>query len=143
MTRAEIIDRLEKAGVPDRELDAAIMRHVGDAPHEGPRPLQDWKYEGSGRWHLSEFNQPHPGYTILAPAYTASLDAAIALVEKMLPGWRWTVFGPHPDFTERFAHADLWKRDPSVMITEPVSEKAATPALALLLALFRAMESGK
>jgi hypothetical protein len=71
-----------------------------------------------------------------APYYTASLDAAIALVERQLPGWRFKV---GQRMKMRFV-ASYW----AVIIPQegriPFFHGASeTPALALLSALLRAL----
>ena len=61
----ELIERLEKATGPDRELDLAIWAACG----------------GSGG--------PDNGFLDWRPALTASIDAALDLVERKLPGAWW------------------------------------------------------
>ncbi len=61
-----LIERLERATGPDRDLDIAIGEAVGAADHGWPayhRPFKDW-----------------------AKHYTASIDAALTLVPE---GFRW------------------------------------------------------
>lgn len=67
------------------------------------------------------------------PFYTASIDAALALVERMLPGWPWVA-------------SSLGEEDcPSAAVTTPDGDfddftcSAATPPLALLAALLSAL----
>lgn len=63
---------------------------------------------------------------------TSSLDAALALVREKLPGWAWSVTSS--TFEVHF-HAVLWTR------AEPQqSAQAATPPLAILAALLRALK---
>lgn len=61
--------------------------------------------------------------------YTSSLDAVLALVTEKLPGW----------------HKKLEEREPLVWIASigRFQAEAITPALALLLALLRAIEGEK
>jgi len=74
------------------------------------------------------------------PAYTASLDAALALVERLLPGWL--------PYVEKLRD-DRWFAGIRVDETAYVGSRsafAATPALALLSALLSALtakEQGK
>jgi len=105
MRRAEIIERLEKADGPDRELDHAI-----DAMLPTGVPRHVWR-----------------------PIYTASLDAAIALVERTLPGYIWSV----SDGDEHGPNALVHRPDDK----SPVGDMAATPAIALLISMFRALEA--
>ena len=107
----DLIERLEKATGPDREIDTAIEE------------LFDPSFRDS------TLRQ--------ATRYTASLDAAVALVEKMLPGWACgfdagsktsiAFVDPH-DFADRFLGARY-------------TAQAATPAIALLIALLRALSN--
>lgn len=75
------------------------------------------------------------------PGYTASLDAAVALVEKMLPGWNFTVASTKVPGDAR-PWADV--ASPAWIAGENDAEQGegygATPAIALLIALFRALE---
>lgn len=64
-TISSLLSRVRAARGPDRELDARI-----DAALFGGRAARD-------------FTGDDP-----APCYTASIDDAVALVERALPGWR-------------------------------------------------------
>ena len=85
MRRAEIIERLEKAEGPDRELDADIDIFLfgGETVWKQANYTMEM-YPASRRAsknHVGGFANEH------VPLYTASLDSAIALVERTLPGW--------------------------------------------------------
>jgi hypothetical protein len=63
MTKVDLLARLEALTGPDRQVDADIHTHL-----------------------------MLPGAMIAQfPRYTGSLEAAVALVEQMLPGWWWRV----------------------------------------------------
>ncbi len=64
-----------------------------------------------------------------APHYTSSLDAAVAFVSEMLPGWHWKVYGADGN-----AEGSLY--DPN---ETNVYAFAATPPLALMAAALRAL----
>lgn len=107
-TLADLIARVEKLEGPDRVADKWLAALYG--PSGGPR----------------------------APYYTASLDAALALVERVLPDWRWSLFS--------------WSADPNgpfvacMACDEPVtmsvsSDGRRSPAVALILALLHALEA--
>lgn len=172
MTRAEIIERLEKADGPDRELDAEIMfdlfaKPVGQKSDGGPvgyiwpEDNPSWnfgiRFPGKDREWFAKCRSRIDGETLLVerdgafvlmnairiPALTASLDAAIALVERTLPGWYWragrTSLFPngwanlhefHPDHT-----------DPGKNEFGYTGGKVPNPACALLVCLFRALEA--
>lgn len=122
MTNAELIGRLESGEGGDRKLDALILAAVA-APVE------------AHRWQI-----------------TTSLDDAMRLVEKTLPGWWWTLDNTHPDFwTKGWSYP--WGADLRGPITwsafdgcpEPVfesyrSDNAPSAPRALLIALLRALE---
>lgn len=122
---ADIIERLEKATGPDRELDAVIKLAVaGHMIADGAEVTNVIAVVGG---HLND--EP--------PAFTASIDAAIALVERML----------RPDHPGMTVNLDgVYSGDHSYWyaeITWPSSERrglAHTPASALLRALFRALQ---
>lgn len=115
----DLITRLSKLDAPDREVDALIGKLF--FPDEAKS--------------FFDFN---------APAYTASIDAAIALAERVLPGWKWRV-GRTEVFPNGWAY--VHKYDPSncdrIDEAACADGKAATPAIALLIALLRAKEASK
>jgi hypothetical protein len=164
-----LIERLEKATGPDRELDAAIWAAtlprdgVGidgyglpDGAHYEYRPCEDGRVEMlvslNGERGVTRANRP-------SPEYTASLDAAVALVEKVLPGWWWQIGSCHvsddarlcPDFgspvhgerlLQQFGQIEGYS-DPSVYwqeLTDVDLRPSGRPAIALCLALLRAKE---
>lgn len=109
MTRSELIAALEKATGPDALLDADIWQEIG-------RP-DTRTYDGRG--------------CILV--YTASIDAALALVPEGL-GWG-IPFGPctaHDGNKER----RWWEAEVGPHLAE-----GATPAIALCIAALRAREA--
>ncbi len=94
---ADLISRLEELEGPTLEADMAIE----DA-----------------------FPSLRPGQPM--PRYTASLDAAVALLERVLPGWRWAV--------DSNGYADV--RSYSSM--KEAFGTAQTPAIALCIAVLKA-----
>ena len=74
-----LLERVEAATGPDREIDTEIARAFGWTP-PGINPAL-WEGKETPSWWAT------PGFGM--PAYTSSLDAAIALVERVLPGWSW------------------------------------------------------
>ena len=104
---AAIISRLEAATGPNYEIECSIHEMCGEQ-----RP-------------------------IIPSPYTASLEAAIALVERMLPGWRKSVgenlhHGYWQGRVYRFQDDDIFER---------YGHHDTAPAIALLLAMFRALEA--
>lgn len=157
---SELIARLEKADGPDRELDRAIMalfytrerRYIGcrcdpSCCPEGAHLDEVWVDPDTDRWRTTA----RDGFE-----FTASLDAALALVERVRPDLCVENLGEmSPDCGPLAGHwlAQLRPRKPRPRVTsltpeairasldafEPVS--APTHALALLLALLRTYEA--
>lgn len=78
MTLAEIRDMLDAATGPSREIDGSIARAFKLFPEyclDGPELCGDAAaWAGGGEWWI-------------APRYSSSIDAALALVARLLPGW--------------------------------------------------------
>lgn len=70
--------------------------------------------------------------------YTSSLDAITALVERTLPGWTWGLNGADPEL-DSVCVSELWRGDPNHAPMQRAYAESATPALALCLALVRAI----
>jgi hypothetical protein len=68
------------------------------------------------------------------PAFTGSIDAALALVERVLPGWGYTIEAAMPGLG---VSVHLWPPRPTV--DEGEEGEGPTPALALILALINAL----
>lgn len=95
---ADLKRRVEEARGPDTNLDVAL-------------------------WCLDPTD---PEEESAIPSYTASLDAAVTLVERAAPGWTWRVDGGHGSRPG----SDLWLRP-----NEYYDGTGATPALAVLSGL--------
>lgn len=119
---ANLLSRLQGLTAPDREVDRSIAKQF------------DWP---DTEWSALEH--------AFAPAFTASLDAAVALCERVLPGWKkhmWDagVFGSilptaavlEPDFVRKSI-----KGEPYIK----VDGEGPTPAIALLIAILTALEA--
>lgn len=130
---ADIIERLEKADGPSRKLD----RDIAKAEKWYPDDIQDVGF------YIDPAKGCRGGEIYTPPAYTASLDAAIALVERMLPGW-----------TTKHHTADSTpgqQRWHFYVARHPADRDGArsphefcgigSPVIALLIALFRALEA--
>lgn len=135
-----VIERLEKATGPDRELDARIHAII-------ELPSSDWEAceksiisgDGLVTWHYLNKSQ----ITARAPSYTASIDAAIALTERMLPGWarvfKYLASQSAYVFLIEYERGEdgLWWHNTGEHLKIKASHK--TEPLALLLALFKAL----
>ena len=122
----ELAERCERASGPDRELDAAIARAIGFGC-----VAQDPQASGDGwiAWTGPHFRS---GPWERLKAYTASVDAAMALVPKGLM-FELTTTGFKPGATVCGS---------SISDTHEGSY-AATPALALTAACLRALAHRK
>lgn len=146
---AALIERVEKADGPDLLLDALIeieaRRQTAYAAGLNDQTRAKWQPVGSSGEVESGGTRYH------SPEYTRSIDAAVALIERVLPGWVHGYSGIQPglmsDKDKPFI-ADLG--GPVTLVTydsfpEPTCEafggSGATPALALLHALLRALQS--
>lgn len=108
MTISSLIKRLEEATGPDRELDADLAIAC-DLISE-----REW-------WSTDYLKFG------LVPCYTASVDAAIALAERVLGPVGWNVQGNTNIFYSSVAGH--------------TSRSKATPAIALCIAVLRALEA--
>lgn len=136
-----LIARVERLEGPDREVDClvdALVRLRGPFVIVGPPTYDPPRF----------FCNPNPeidwiGYDLLnvSPHVTASLDAVVALAERVLPGWRWgvmTAVGPESRRGPFMATLDCPESSGFGMNAR---DAHATPALALLLALLRAVQA--
>lgn len=104
---ANLLSRLEGLTAPNREVDLEV--HMSLAPDLYPE----------GSWSWDDKNLP--------PHLTASLDATVALCERVLPGYDWTV-----DKSGGRGFAG---------VGQSFNEEAATPAIALIIAILTALEA--
>lgn len=81
-----LLERVEAATGPDRELDGDICEALGLLPVGAFRLIDP--IIGTAR--TGRFATGACTYWI-APEITASLDAAVALIGNQLPGWWWTI----------------------------------------------------
>ena len=156
---APIIEMLEKLDGPDREVDARIA-YIADVG-EGEGGL-NWRkvvetHDFEWKKLVSRMDVRTSVWSSLILPYTASLDATIALVEKMLPGWGYQHGKPLGDrghyasvFRERGdkefgflpGHFDDYRGDLTEKDyqTRPRSSYRPNGAIALLIAMFKAIQ---
>lgn len=144
MTEQELIERLERATGPDRELANDVLFACGWSAHEiGMGDVRSTVWTSpDGHDHL-DGDHPDP---------TRSLDAALTLVPG---GWAWSV---HSESIYATGH----HKDPRAELAQPVETQfgpgfgiraqinAKTPAIALCIAALKAraaserdMEAGR
>ena len=123
--REELIARLEALSGPDRVVDIDLALHFAGKTKLRVREVlvvdrvARWVDEWDGRrWREAEL-----------PALTASIDAALALVERERPGWVWNLSDGDNHGPFAFVHKPDNKN--------PVGSMAANPTIALLIALLR------
>jgi len=131
-----LLERVRAATGADREIDAALMaqsyaqeeRHIGavmeysDGSEERVKDLV-WVDPKTDKW-----------VSTAAHSYTASIDAALALTERVLPGWRYDIHSPR--FGTPFEAVLVDGDSASLRI---VTAKAPTAPLAILAALLSAL----
>jgi len=132
----DLIERLEKAERGSYTLDAEMW-----CARNGYAFVM-WDGAGCVYRMQPDSGISHIRHSDIAPV-TTSLDAALALAERVLPGWDWKVSGPRPpiegyDEREGPPHASLTRRGPLVANEGFAVADAATPALALCLAILKA-----
>jgi hypothetical protein len=103
----ELIARVEKATKPDREIDLALWDVF----------VRKWT------------GLPYEAGSAEAGPYTESMDAALGLVERMLPGWSVSIYR----YTDSLAQAAVGSQEAYGR------HEAITPPIAILLALLRAL----
>lgn len=126
---SDLRTRLEAAEGPDRELDARIYCCQRDARFFGLDPFM-MRSRGA--------IDPHIVGLQAVPRYTASMDTALSWVPE---GWAWMV--QRVGIPGSLPAADLWLPAQRTLglATERVRVEAATPAIALCIAIARAMEA--
>ncbi len=125
-TLQSLRDRVAQATGPDREIDAAIacafvLRDL--------RPARPDDFEGRYGYPPGSIKTTL-GF-LQADSYTSSIDAALAWVERVLPGWGWTV--SNADDVKPCPKAWVWELSAENR-AEHFSANAPTPALAIILA---------
>lgn len=136
-----VIERVEKLDGPCPEVDGIIAKHFGEIPIDARwmteniygEPDAVWVSGGYGAY---EFHDPE--------RYTASLDAAIALCDRVLPGNYREITGPRkylniPTPVPGKFRAQL-TTDAGIKSYRSIGW-GETEAIALLLATLRALEA--
>ncbi|MDH7787707.1 hypothetical protein QBD01_003734 [Ochrobactrum sp. 19YEA23] len=116
----DLITRLSKLDAPDREVDAEIVLQNG------------WQVFPGDRWI-------GPEGKIVVPEYTRSVDAAIALAERVLPGWVFDNVGQDYEDSPSGYKSFGWTVE--MVNGKRVQGQAPTFPLAICIALLRAKEA--
>lgn len=128
---SELIARLKALAGPDREVDARIKcalfapaeSYVEQSSFNGEWCIYDGEY--GGRPCLFQFPRDLQNFRLAR--LTGSIDAAVALCERVLPGWIWQV----SQLT-----ADVWDG-----INGGFTAYHKIPAIALLIATLKALDA--
>jgi hypothetical protein len=141
-----LLARVEAAEGPDREIDALICAalHVLPAGEVCPPVAADtaveWRAFEDGWVRLYATNGHVRDQHFLgrhADPFTASLDAALALCERVLPGADVSLFTLRSKRPEARVVTDYDEATDEIYVWEDAD--GATPALALLAALLKAL----
>jgi len=119
----ELLERVKKAEGPDRELGEAVVRALGFHAWAGRMRYRD--ADGIRWWDFG------------SSEVTASVDAALALVERVLPGWKYRL-DQYPDRVE--CNLGQWRQGFG-LYGDDFDGTALTAPLAILAALLTALIS--
>jgi hypothetical protein len=131
MTLTELRERVAAATGPDEEIDALVVAMLNNAslrrypPTDDFGPKSKWQFWSEDGKHFLGNESKFP-----VPPLTASVDADLALVELLLPGWDVYV----RKYASGFAFGWVSCRD-----NEYQQAHGATPPLAILAALLAAL----
>lgn len=140
-----LIARLEAAGVGSRELDGAVWYAIHEPDVEHGCLHVEQTEQGPMEVLTCELGSK---YADCVGNYTTSLDAALALAERVLPGCGWDVASktPHiqacldPELGEPCAKHPHWAMVTVGHVGTRRYHDGATPALALCIAILRAKQ---
>jgi hypothetical protein len=133
MTMGELITRLEGAEGPDRDIDVAVMNAL--CPRADDEKVLFMDKLRQARWGWLGEPATDIAYFIEAPKLTSSVDAAIALAEKVLPPF--TTISLDIIQAGKFHSAKIDKESEG----EACGDHLTTPAIALCLAIIRALQA--
>lgn len=126
-----LIARLEALDGPSREVDVELCQLL--MPDEGSFSATD-----DGQIHVYRLDEFGAEDDYRFPCPTASIDAAVALVERV--GFQWLRKSPEAMTVYRPLTA---QQDERKEWAKHHNASGATPAIALCIALLRAMEGDK
>jgi len=127
-------ERVEKAEGPDRNLDIDVMRALVDAT----KAKFYWQWRGLQTKGAPEPDPQSYWDKSRTPMLTASIDAVVALIERLIPAekrffWQVGVCSIRDGRVVSYSADANW--------TGEKEFEAKTPAIALLAALLAALES--
>jgi len=138
MTR-DLIDRLSKLDAPDREVDAEICIALQYVNQKGATNIRRDPYDEEFKDEWLDFEVDGELWTEKTPELTASVDAAIALAARVLPGWVFDNVGQDFHSVPGGYKAFGWTVE--LINGTRVQGQAPTFPLAICIALLRAKEA--
>ena len=133
-----MLSRVEAATGPDSELDALLWLMTTD----GATRKSSLVKSSTGAWpdYTIDETRDKTGRLITVPPFTSSIDAAVALVERLLPGIGLTITNQPEPTAWIFSECDEYE-DGDFMVRVIVKETGETMPLAILAALLRVLIS--
>lgn len=128
----ELIAALEKSTGPDRELDTQIWLLFTDGATRRTTHVKS----ATNQWAPYDIDETRDetGKLIIVPAYTASIDAAVTLIARVLPNANcWGI-----DKDERGVEAHVQRNGVATGHWAQFAEHPTSPAIALCIAALRA-----
>jgi hypothetical protein len=128
--------RINAATGPDLELDGMIAKLAREIPPDAQFMRENIYGQDSNTWYTGGYG----AYVYYNPEpYTALIDAALALVERLLPGWRWGLVhqqgGENSDAMDGY---HFWLESPTGNDEHQIGPMATGPT-AILAALLTAL----
>lgn len=140
---SSLISRVEKATGPDRELDARIWAYFAgvkyvshNAPYGDVHGRTQVEYTVPPMRTRVVTNLPRTPH---AEPVTTSVDAAISLAERVLPGWGWGI--THGSEKAEDVQGNVFPKAIPFPAHLDCYGYHAIPAIALVLATLRALQS--
>lgn len=137
---AALIERVEKLTGPDRLVDMEIAWLTGwDRVSSHGSTWRETYPRCRERWQAHEERRVADNWKV--PDYLGSIDAAVALAERVMPGYRLGI--------EREIHSENgWKAFVQILWGPEsnrrwIAETCSTPAFALVLATLKALSNGR
>lgn len=122
---SSLIERLEKATGPNYALEVDIFKFFNPE-------YSDYIKGRGGLVHRNDGEDQRVLSNVRPPNVTASIDAAVALAERVLPNWQINL----SIFHDTLAEASFGNRE-----APHARSQAPKPALAICLATLRALQS--
>jgi len=136
-----LLARVEAARGPDREIDAAIFCVLCCTRENTDSDMMELINAGRYNDVICKMVGSGAGWVAFPPLYTSSLDATVALVEKVRPNWNvvsghsWMLSSTHPSTFPNY----ICEMEPRPQGTFRTFAYGHTEPLSRLVALLRSM----